>query len=181
MKDLFTKFINFFKSLRKYPEASLLHGATQRFEFGVCAGIAYRLKIHVVIVRLAFLFSMLSTWTFLVGLLIYVLPWMFAPAAETPEDYKQTCGKKILPYDFYWIRDTTILCGVFSGLAYKFKLHPLILLLMRLGAVAFYIFLSHIILYAYFSAWILFPPRDKPEDYDQFCKLTKESIKRLFK
>jgi len=56
---------------------------------GVCAGIAYRLKIQTWIVRLM--------WTLLFffygfGLGLYILLWIFMPDAETPEDYKEVCN-----------------------------------------------------------------------------------------
>lgn len=55
---------------------------------GVCAGIAYRLKIQAWIVRLVwcllFLLYGLSFWA-------YSLGWIFIPKADTPDDYKEIC------------------------------------------------------------------------------------------
>jgi len=56
---------------------------------GVCAGLAYRTGIPTWIIRL--------TWTLLilckgVGLIPYLLLWIFVPKAATPSDYTARTG-----------------------------------------------------------------------------------------
>lgn len=55
---------------------------------GVCAGIAYRLKIQTWIIRLLLT---LAFFFYGFGLGLYLLCWIFMPKAETPEDYKEVC------------------------------------------------------------------------------------------
>jgi len=56
---------------------------------GVCAGIAYRLKVQVWIVRLI---TFLAIFLLELPLLIYILCWIFMPKKRTPKDYNKICG-----------------------------------------------------------------------------------------
>lgn len=56
---------------------------------GVCAGIAYKFKIQSWIPRLAWTLAVLI---YGVGILPYILCWIFIPPADTPEDYDDVCG-----------------------------------------------------------------------------------------
>lgn len=55
---------------------------------GVCAGIAYKLKIQTWSARLAW--SLTSLFWFPL-ILVYIGCWIFMPKADTPKDYKEVC------------------------------------------------------------------------------------------
>jgi len=57
---------------------------------GVCAGIAYYFGIRAWLVRLLLV---LVTICYGVGIIPYVLLWIFVPdAGRTPSDYEERCG-----------------------------------------------------------------------------------------
>lgn len=68
------------EKLYRYPDVGWLGG--------VCAGIAYRLKIQTWIVRLVTLLAILFLE---VPLIVYILLWIFMPKKDMPKDYDKIC------------------------------------------------------------------------------------------
>lgn len=75
------------------PFARIMH---DRWVAGICAGIAYSLKIPVVLVRVVFiLFVLILTdyWVKYIGCTLfsfYLLSWFFAPTLDyEPRDYRK--------------------------------------------------------------------------------------------
>lgn len=56
---------------------------------GVCAGLAYRTGLPTWLIRLALVLLILCKG---IGLLPYVLLWIFVPKAEAPSDYTARTG-----------------------------------------------------------------------------------------
>lgn len=68
------------EKIYRYPEVGWFGG--------VCAGIAYKLKIQTWIVRLV---TFLAILFLEVPLLVYIIFWIFMPSKELPKDYDKIC------------------------------------------------------------------------------------------
>lgn len=68
------------KKIYRFPNAGWIGG--------ICAGIAYRLKIQAWIVRLVWCLLFL---VYGIGFCVYILGWILMPKADTPADYKEVC------------------------------------------------------------------------------------------
>ena len=85
-----------------------LHRSQNSSIAGVCAGIAETFSVDVLIIRLAFLFSMVAGGT---GLLLYLILWAILPIEES-NLIEKTDKKK-----FYRSRANNMIGGVCGGLA----------------------------------------------------------------
>lgn len=71
--------------IRRYPKAGYFGG--------ICAGIAYKLRIPAWVVRCALALAVIILPKFgsLLLLLVYPILWIVVPKADTPEDYEKVC------------------------------------------------------------------------------------------
>jgi len=165
MERFLSKTLTFLKSTRRYPRTVFHTGnkpGKQIGGFGVCAGIAYQLKIPAFIPRIVFFAAWCVPrphWFYLGVLMTYLTLWIFVPEGETPDDYEEVCGKLPVRY-IYRIPAESVFFGVCAGLAHMTKLN---VQYIRLGLVMLlmvnYLLLSWLplVFFLYFLAFILFP------------------------
>lgn len=60
---------------------------------GVCAGIAYYLKVQTWLIRMVWvLVTLLGDYNIGISIVVYLLLWIFMPVWEdTPKDYQKIC------------------------------------------------------------------------------------------
>ena len=116
----------------KRPRGRLYRDRNDKFIGGVCAGLANYLNVDPAMVRILFALFILGGG---LGLLLYILLWIFLPEAPL-EEYS---GKRL-----YRNPDDRIIGGVAGGLAAYFNIKPSTLRIIFAAPLVFSIFLGFI-------------------------------------
>lgn len=163
----------FFRSLRRFPTATALRYNPQSpLRMGVCAGLAYQLKIPVCIIRLAFLAGWLShPISAISAIVIYFILMKTIPEAETPTDYAKICEIR-MPWNLHRLGGSAgLVSGVCASIAYKIRI-PVIA--VRIGMIVLALLLPPMF-YLYLIAWMVLPAHETPEDFPEVCKVKRKT------
>lgn len=167
------KIKEFFKSLRKYPtETCFKYYPRSALKMGVCAGLAYRLRIPAAIPRLVFFFLwfvgpiIFGPIILAIVAVTYIVLMFAVPEDEAPADYSQVCDFR-LPGNLYRFKgDAQMMGGICAAIAYKTRAPVLAIRFAMLIGIIFFMPLF----YLYILAWVLLCSVEAPDDFYEICK-----------
>ena len=151
---------------------------------GVCAALAYKLRMPTCIVRLSVLATILLLPLvlpkFLGGLpvLAYLLLAVFLPVAETPEDYNKVSGWRPA-FTFHRIKGAGWYGGFFAGISYRLRIPSLVLKFAGFTLWLGFFFANLFgwvhpfywyMVIAYVVLVVLIPSMEVPSDFQAVCK-----------